>query len=710
MEDAALFEEFRIEAQEHLTRVADGLVRLERCEGAVLIEEVNGLFRALHSIKGSAGFLGLRNVELVAHAAETLLDRVRKGQQQVSTSLIDLLLQVNDRLIALVEDLEASNSADVSSILDRLKQALESNPSAIPEAPKPESTHQALPTLIQPAGQDEKDPGSHHHLLLDPDRGRTIRIPVAVADRLMTLASELVLVRNQALKRLEPRDAAERELVQRLSTVTSEIQRTVTSTRMQPVGTLFQRFPSVVSEISRQLGKTIDLVLQGTEVELDKGVIERLADPLTHLIRNACDHGIESPAARLKAGKQAMGTVKLIALHEGSLIHVIVEDDGGGIDPAKVGRKAVERGLLAEEERASMTASRLQSLILRPGFSTAEVVTDLSGRGVGLDVVQSNIEAIGGSLQIESELGQGTKFHLRLPLTLAIIPCLVVEAGEHRLCVPQRDIKELVLLDGTAKARLEMGHDRQVFRLRDQLIPVVALAELLGSPVVESDAPRFLAVVRGGSGCLGLVIDAIRNPEEIVVKPLHAALESLDIFAGSTVMGDGQVSLILDMEGVAREAGIGHASAAVVAQPLAKVEEVTLVLLFEDGAGARYAIPLDAIRRVVRFKAADVQYVTGRAGIRLPDGIWTMRRLEDVVAGVAPVPIPDAGYLLLPKATSGDLLGLVLAELIDTALAPKVLQPVIPAQVGVMGVAEVCDKLTLFLDPAVLLGSVEGGR
>ena len=710
MEDAALFEEFRIEAQEHLTRVADGLVRLERCEGAVLIEEVNGLFRALHSIKGSAGFLGLRNVELVAHAAETLLDRVRKGQQQVSTSLIDLLLQVNDRLIALVEDLEASNSADVSSILDRLKQALESNPSAIPEAPKPESTHQALPTLIQPAGQDEKDPGSHHHLLLDPDRGRTIRIPVAVADRLMTLASELVLVRNQALKRLEPRDAAERELVQRLSTVTSDIQRTVTSTRMQPVGTLFQRFPRVVREISRQLGKTIDLVLQGTEVELDKGVIERLADPLTHLIRNACDHGIESPAARLKAGKQAMGTVKLIALHEGSLIHVIVEDDGGGIDPAKVGRKAVERGLLAEDERASMTASRLQSLILRPGFSTAEVVTDLSGRGVGLDVVQSNIEAIGGSLQIESELGQGTKFHLRLPLTLAIIPCLVVEAGEHRLCVPQRDIKELVLLDGTAKARLEMGHDRQVLRLRDQLIPVVALAELLGSPVVESDAPRFLAVVRGGSGCLGLVIDAIRNPEEIVVKPLHAALESLDIFAGSTVMGDGQVSLILDMEGVAREAGIGHASAAVVAQPLAKVEEVTLVLLFEDGAGARYAIPLDAIRRVVRFKAADVQYVTGRAGIRLPDGIWTMRRLEDVVAGVAPVPIPDAGYLLLPKATSGDLLGLVLAELIDTALAPKVLQPVIPAQVGVMGVAEVCDKLTLFLDPAVLLGSVEGGR
>ncbi|NBU73906.1 MAG: chemotaxis protein CheA [Planctomycetes bacterium] len=513
MEDAALFEEFRIEAQEHLTRVADGLVRLERCEGAVLVEEVNGLFRALHSIKGSAGFLGLRNVELVAHAAETLLDRVRKGQQQVSTSLIDLLLQVNDRLIALVEDLEASNSADVSSILERLKQALESNPSAIPEAPKPESTYQALPTLIQPAGQDEKDPGSHHHLLLDPDRGRTIRIPVAVADRLMTLASELVLVRNQALKRLEPRDAAERELVQRLSTVTSDIQRTVTSTRMQPVGTLFQRFPRVVREISRQLGKTIDLVLQGTEVELDKGVIERLADPLTHLIRNACDHGIESPAARLKAGKQAMGTVKLIALHEGSLIHVIVEDDGGGIDPAKVGRKAVERGLLAEEERVSMTASRLQSLILRPGFSTAEVVTDLSGRGVGLDVVQSNIEAIGGSLQIESELGHGTKFHLRLPLTLAIIPCLVVEAGEHRLCVPQRDIKELVLLDGTAKARLEMGHDRQVFRLRDQLIPVVALAELLGSPVVESDAPRFLAVVRGGSGCLGLVIDAIRTDD-----------------------------------------------------------------------------------------------------------------------------------------------------------------------------------------------------
>lgn len=710
MEDAALFEEFRIEAQEHLTRVADGLVRLERSEGSALAEEVNGLFRAIHSIKGSAGFLGLRNVELVSHAAETLLDRVRKGQLIVSPSLIDLLLQVNDRLIALVEDLEASNTADVASLLERLKQTIEGHVAGVPKASKPESTREPVPTQIQPTGQDEKEPGSHHHLLLDPDRGRTIRIPVAVADRLMTLASELVLVRNQALKRLEPRDAAERELVQRLSAVTSDIQRTVTNTRMQPVGSLFQRFPRVVREIARQLGKTIDLVLEGTKVELDKGVIERLADPLTHLIRNACDHGIELPATRLKAGKQATGTVKLVALHEGSLIHVIVEDDGGGIDPVKVGRKAVERGLLAEEERASMTASRLQSLILRPGFSTAEVVSDLSGRGVGLDVVQSNLEAIDGSLQIESVLGVGTKFHLRLPLTLAIIPCLVVEAGAHRLCIPQRDIKELVLLDGSSKARLEMGHDRQVFRLRDQLIPVIALAELLGTPVAPSVAPRFLAVVRGGSGCFGLVIDAIRNPEEIVVKPLHSALKSLDIFAGSTVMGDGQVSLILDMEGVAREAGIGHATAAVVTQPIAAVEEVTQVLLFGDGAGARYAVPLDAIRRVVRFEAGNVQYVAGRAGIRLSDGIWTMRRPEEVLAGVAPGPILDAGYLLLPKLSGPDLVGLVLSELIDTALAPRVLQPVVPPQQGVMGVAEVGGRLTLFLNPAVVLAPVEVGQ
>lgn len=699
MEDQALFDEFRTEARDHLARVSEGLVRLERLEGTARVEEVNRLFRALHSLKGGAGFLGLKSLETVSHGAETVLDRIRQGTLAVTPTLIDLLLEVNDRLVHLVEHLETSESEDVAPLADRLARAASGQ-----TAP---ATMVAEATLSAPKPPDS---GTMEQPPQDPERGRTIRIPVEVADRLMTLASELVLVRNQALKKFEPRDASERELVLRLNMVTSEIQRSVTSTRMQPVGALFQRFPRVARDIARQLGKAIDLVVSGTEVELDKGVIERLADPLTHLIRNACDHGIEPPAERLKAGKPATGTIRLEAHHEGSQIHVVVRDDGSGIDPERVARKAVEKGLATREEIGSMSASQLQLLVLKPGFSTAEKVTDLSGRGVGLDVVQANLAAIGGNLQMVSAPGNGTEFHLRLPLTLAIIPCLVVEAGESRLCIPQRDLEELVLLDEGSRTRLETSHDRQVFRLRDQLIPAVSLAGLLGESSRGNAETRFLAVVRAGAGRLGLILDSIRNPEEIVVKPLHPALEGLGVFAGATVLGDGVVSLILDMEGISRRAGSAQVPAPSPMVPSPMEAEGGLVLVFEDTAGGRYGAPLETVHRVVRFEAGQVEVVGGRASLGLPDGIRAMVGLHELLPILRGGNIPESGYLLLPKGDLAASAGLVVADIVDTARAPATLQAAPVAAPGILGAAQLLGRLTLVVDPVAIAVAWEGGR
>lgn len=709
MEDLALFDEFRAEAREHLARYSEGLVRLERQEGPAKGEELNRLFRALHSIKGGAAYLGLKGVEELSHAAESLLDKLRRGTLEVAPNLIDLLLQAGDCLGRMVENPEASESSEAGPIAARLASAASGTSST--------ATMIAEHTLppIQPP-----DHGSAGALPADPERDRTIRISVEVADRLMTLASELVLVRNQALKKFEPRDSSERELVQRLNLVTSEIQRSVTETRMQPVGNLFQRFPRVARDIARQLGKSIDLAISGTEVELDKGVIEKLADPLTHLIRNACDHGIEYPADRLKAGKPATGAIRLEAHHEGSQIHVVVRDDGAGIDPARVARKALERGLISREESAGMTPSQLQELVLKPGFSTAEKVTDLSGRGVGLDVVQANLASIGGNLRIDSEPGRGTEFHLRLPLTLAIIPCLVVEAGGNRLCVPQRDLEELVLLDGASRQRVEVSHDRLVYRLRDQLVPVVRLGEWLGAAAPADGEPRFLAVVRAGSGRLGVVIDKVRNPEEIVVKPLHPALEAIGLFSGATVLGDGLVSLILDMDKLARRSGaLARRSGANPVPAVAVSETVAdaarkLHLVFEDHAGGRFSAPLESIRKVVRFGPGQATLVGGRASLSHAEGISPMVGLAEVVPGLPRDEKPDSGYLLLPKGKFPRNAGFVVADIIDTVEEPRLRQAPPLKGPGVTGAAEIrvrseqAGKLTLMLDPLALADAWEG--
>jgi two-component system chemotaxis sensor kinase CheA len=534
----------------------------------------------------------------------------------------------------------------------------------------------------------------------------------------MTLAGELVLVRNQSLRAVDPRDPALRPVVQRLDAVTGELQETVLRTRMQPVGNLFGKFPRLVRDLARQLGKEIDLEVTGTEVELDKAILEALSDPLTHLVRNCCDHGLEPPEARRRAGKPPEGRLALAARHLGGQIVLEVRDDGRGIDPEAIRKKALEQGLRSPAELARMSEREVANLILLPGFSTAAAVTEVSGRGVGMDVVVANLDRLGGVLEIDSGVGRGTTFTLRLPLTLAIIPCLIVASAGQRYAIPQKDLEELVCLHpGLGRARVEYAFDREVVRLRSRLLPLVRLDEVLRraepftpdvwAQVLRSHRGRpdglvYFAVVRVGSRTFGLVVDGILNTEEVVVKPLHAALASLGCFAGATIRGDGRVALILSMEGIARHAGVRFdpdAERALTAGEGPGPEDQAL-LLFRYGPREQFAVPLAHVRRIEMVRAGQVERVGEREFVTVAGVPTPVLRLDSVL-DVSPCADREPMFLLLPRGARRPV-GILASALIDTVTVPVDLHAESYRADGLLGSAVVRGRLTLFPDLARL--------
>ncbi len=597
-------------------------------------------------------------------------------------------------------------------------------------------------------------PGSPVKSPRPTDAADSIRIPVGLVDRLMTLAGELVLVRNQALRRRHAADSGLRPIVQRLDAVTGELQAVVLRTRMQPVGNLFGRFSRMVRDLAKQLGKQIDLELSGAEVELDKTILESMSDPLTHLVRNCCDHGLEPPAERARAGKPPTGRVSLNARHLGGQITIEVRDDGRGLDPEKIRRKALQQGLRTKEELARLGPRDLLALILLPGFSTAAEVTDVSGRGVGMDVVKTNLDRLGGVLEIESEPSRGTAFTLRLPLTLAIIPCLIVVVGGERYALPQKDLEELVCLrPGQSSMRVETTFDQEVVRRRDRLLPLVRLAEVLrrptpftaatwaeilseqrtasseqravrgqdsaGSSPIQDHSPLatrhsplalYFAVVKVGSRRFGLVVDDILATEEIVVKPMHAAVKPLACFSGATILGDGRVALILNVEGVARHAGVRFDSAerAVDAAGVNRPPELQALLLFRCGPHEQFGAPLAQIRRVERVRMDRIERVGDREFLTV-DGVPTAVLRLDRVLPVSPGADQKEMFLLLPKRARLPL-GLLLSELIDSDELPvELYRESCPAD-GLLGSAVIRGQMTLILDvPRVAeLGAASG--
>jgi two-component system chemotaxis sensor kinase CheA len=653
-----LLADFLTETNESLAELDLALVRLERTPDHA--PTLSLIFRLVHTIKGTCGFLGLPRLEHVAHAAENVLVKVRDGALAVTPDSISTVLFAIDRIKEIVAGLAASGSepaGDDSKLVTSLNALAEgrSAPAAapVPAAPPPAAPAAAaapapvapapLPAPAPPAPAAEASPRREAAPAAAapepapepaeaapadaPVAGQTIRVGVDVLEDLMTLVSELVLTRNQLLQLARSQeDSAFAVPLQRLSHITSDLQEGVMKTRMQPIGNAWNKLPRLVRDLARELDKRIDLVMHGAETELDRQVLELIKDPLTHMVRNSADHGLETPAERRAAGKPETGRIALNAFHEGGHIIIEVADDGRGLPVDRIRAKVLSRGLATEAELAGMTDAQIYRFIFRAGFSTAAVVTAVSGRGVGMDVVKTNIERIGGTIDLRSTPGQGTTFLVKIPLTLAIVSALIVQAGRERFAIPQISVVELVRAAGSdgataadrTESRIERINGTPVLRLRDRLLPLVSLAGLLR---LEQDpgageAGQCIVVTQVGGSMLGIIVDRVFDTEEIVVKPVAPILRHITMFSGNTILGDGSVIMILDPNGIARANGIagsesrGTETAARTTVP--QSEQRTAMLLFRAGGSSPKAVPLSLVARLEDIERDRIEISAGQ--------------------------------------------------------------------------------------------------
>ena len=482
---------------------------------------------------------------------------------------------------------------------------------------------------------------------LTPSEGRlslsdsTIRVDVGVLDRLMNLVGELVLSRNNILQHVNA--SSDQSIIassQQLDLVTGELQECVMKTRMQPIGTVWTKFTRVVRDLSIQCGKQVRIEMEGEDTELDKTILEAIKDPLTHVVRNTVDHGIEKPEDRRAAGKPAEGLLKMRARHEGGQVVIEIVDDGAGIDGARVKAKAVSKGIISERTAQNMSPRDAIALIFAPGFSTAEAVTNVSGRGVGMDVVKTNIERIGGTVDVESEVGEGTTLRIKIPLTLAIVPALLIECAGERYAIPQIEVLELVRLDGAnATNAVEMLHNAPVYRLRGNLLPLVYLRNELGLEPPPEEASLTIAVVASEDRPWGLVVDGVTTTEEIVVKPLGRILRSIPAFSGATIMGDGQVSLILDIAGLAMASNVVATAEAVRRELGSSVEHdtrATMKLLVVSRGEDQLAVDLSQIDRLEQFAINSIERAGHLDVVQYRDRILPLANLGGKLRGLAP--------------------------------------------------------------------------
>lgn len=698
-----LLQEFLTETNESLDLVDTELVKFERDPHNADI--LSSIFRIVHTIKGTSGFLGLARLGAVAHAGETLMGRFRDGAPVLPGS-VDLVMRAIDRIKGIVHDLENNDGIepeeDDSEIIAALEEMAEkvaqaakappveeqaSEPEIVPEdepqgsaaqanaaaddeldelerlfrdtpvdprpsasattppdaAAKPETpkagsdaahpgkeTAPVAPPATKPAGgvparaeqplASRETPSQHGEDAAGGGRGgpgQSIRVNVDTLEQLMTMVSELVLTRNQLLDLMRRHEESEFKVpLQRLSQVTGELQDAVMKTRMQPIGNAWQKLPRILRDLSRDLGKPIDLQMHGADTELDRQVLEMIRDPLTHMIRNSADHGLESPADRVKAGKREVGTVRLSAYHEGGHIIIEVSDDGRGLNTARIREKAIRNGLVSEVEAEKLSDSQVHAFIFHAGFSTAEAVTSVSGRGVGMDVVRTNIELIGGSVNVVSRAGQGSTFLIKIPLTLAIVSALIVESGGERFAIPQLAVVELVRVQKGSEHRIERFKEAPVLRLRDKLLPIVYLDQLLGiGTQTDSAGESFVAVMQVGNRTFGIGVDNVLHTEEIVIKPVSSILRHVSMFSGTTILGDGSVIMIIDPNSMAQAMAAGLTSNTthddVPEAIAASAEANTSLIVFRVGSSEPKAVPLSLITRLEVVDADRIERVTG---------------------------------------------------------------------------------------------------
>src|SRR5580658_4979268 len=623
-----LLREFLTETNENLDHVDAELVRFEREPNNA--EILGNIFRLVHTIKGTCGFLGLPRLERLAHAAETLMGKFRGGMP-VTADAVTITLSTIDRIKVILDQLEAQqkepDGGDEDLIDDLGRLAQHTRPAPRPAVhqrfEEPEQS-EAPERLVSHRSDDERGDRLANH---------SIRVNVDTLDHLMTTVSELVLTRNQLLEIVRRHEDSDFKVpLQRLSNVTAELQEGVMKTRMQPIGSAWQKLPRVVRDLSAELGKDIDLEMRGAETELDRQVLELVKDPLTHLVRNCADHGIEHAAERLAAGKAAAGTIRLTAFHQGGHIIIEIADDGRGLDVARIRAKAIEQGLASEAELAAKSDAEIYNFIFVPGFSTAALVTSISGRGVGMDVVRANIEQIGGTVDLQSVAGTGTKFTIKIPLTLAIVSALIVAAGGERFAVPQLSVLELVRANSGGEHRIEHIKDAPVLRLRNKLLPLLYLKSVLR--LGSSDGQEgFVVVTQVGSQIFGIVVDSVFHTEEIVIKPMSSKLSHIAAFSGTTILGDGSVIMIVDPKGVAQALGRVVQSASDDrpdddgrAQTWA--DDAVSLLVFRAGSRQPKAVPLSLVTRLEEIDCRKIEISDGRHLVQYRDQLMPLLRID----------------------------------------------------------------------------------
>lgn len=875
---------FLEEAREHLEGIENDFLLIEKAQGDRSDELLNTVFRAVHSVKGGAGFFGFDKIKDLSHTMESVLGRMRKQELLPDEDLISLLLEGADSLRLMVHVPESMDEVDIVPLVESLNQILERDlPAKSGErssegvdlfAPSGETVFTVTRTAIEnarsstaggknvyllefdldtdirqqgrtvrevisdtaeltaviestideeaagsiDAGADpdrdrlfmlvatKMDPGMTGEFLgiesgriheisgepvrdeaaenaadsagIDPEQQQegelspreeespsvrseapdsgtksgelskpeapsstamvpgeeggpktaamekegSIRVNVKIIDQLMTLAGELVLARNQLLQGVDSRSMTSIEAIsQRMDLVTTDLQDTIMATRMQSVGMVFGKFQRIVRDLSRNLGKEVELVLAGEDVELDKTIIEAISDPLIHLVRNALDHGIETPEERAGNGKPTTGTLILSALHKAGQVLIEITDDGAGIDTQAIRRKATAMGIYTPAQLDEMSDQSLVQLIFKAGFSTVAEVSDLSGRGVGMDVVHANLSKLSGVIDVESTRGQGTTVRITLPLSLAIIPALLVSIGDEQYAIPQHNLVELVRVPiHEADKKIERIGDASVLRLRGELLPLIDLSNLLsrpaGSPacgIVEAGSRKDainIAVVAAGEFQYGLIVEGLLDSAEIVVKPLGKHLRGCRVYAGATILGSGRVALILDILGISQEVWI-HSQKAIemerkvtVRKGKRRESDTQTLLIVQNGPGEQLALPLGRVGRIERIHRSQIKTVAGRRMLRYGEGNLPLLAVEDV-AEVVPREDTDYAFVVQFRTRDRDA-GLVVARVVDIIMTEAEVDTKTLRQRGITGSLIVNDKITLVVDPQEIAGHI----
>jgi two-component system chemotaxis sensor kinase CheA len=743
--------EFLVESHENLDQLDQDLVALEREPGSR--ELLGSIFRTIHTIKGTCGFLAFTRLEALTHIGENLLSRLRDGALVLTPDRASLLLQMVDGVRALLRGIEQTGiepELDQSALCAALTAALEADtaipvqraPEVLAPEPEPEPAPEARTTpvaepepvvaapvevetppvaVVEPPAavvveerredgdrrQGDRRAAGEDHPAGRPLVDSTIRVDVGLLDALMTLVGELVLTRNQLMQFATAQDdMALLRVTQRLNLISGELQEGVMKTRMQPIDTVWSKLPRVVRDLGVSCGKSVRLEMEGKDTELDKTLLEAVKDPITHLVRNAVDHGIETAEVRRAAGKPDEGRLLLRAYHESGQVNVEITDDGKGIDCEVIRAKAVQRGLVTAAQAERMSEREVQALIFHPGFSTAAAVTNVSGRGVGMDVVKTNVERIGGAVDVQSTFGRGTTIRVRIPLTLAIIPALLVEEGEERYAIPQASVLELVRLEPEQLATtVEFVAGTPVHRLRGQLLPLVSLAALLGSredglrDIAQCTQALNIVVLQSDDRQFGLVVPGVNDTQEIVVKPLGRQLKDVGIFSGATIMGDGRVALILDVSGLAAATGIVREREEVggshVVSLLGGEEQTRVAHLVFCAGGRRLAVPLSTVSRLEELMASQVELAGSKPVLQYRGGILPLVELERVdPARVGPLPV-------VVCRDGEQAVGLVVGEILDVVEGED-LSGAVPSD-GCLGSLVLQERVTDVLDVPALL-------